>query len=135
MQLSQNRTRSSSEFFFLDPPTSIPVSYYLKDLGVQTDNMFSPSDQCTEDANKVRLLIFMIRLSLQDLLKLAFIPLYEALVRPHLECGMLACSPNLVTDINHLERIQRLVTTFVTGMRQLPYEEILQRLGLHSLQR
>ncbi len=56
-------------------------------------------------------------------------------MRQHLEYGMPACSPNLVADINHLERIQRLATSLVTGMRHLPYEERLQRLGLHSLQR
>ncbi len=48
---------------------------------------------------------------------------------------MPACSPNLVADIDHLERIQRLATRLVTGMRHLPYKERLQRLGLHSLQR
>ncbi len=48
---------------------------------------------------------------------------------------MQACSPNLVADINRLELIQRLSTRLVTGMRHLPYEERLQRLGLHSLQR
>ncbi len=32
-------------------------------------------------------------------------------------------------------RIERLATRLVTGMRHLPYEEKLQRLGLHSLQR
>ncbi len=97
--------------------------------------MFSPSAQCTEVANKARRLIFMIRRSIQDLSKSAFIPLYGVLVRPHLEYGMPACSPNLVAGINHLERIQRLATRLVTGMRHLPYEVILRRLGLHSLQR
>ncbi len=42
---------------------------------------------------------------------------------------------SLLADTNHLERIQRSATRFVTGIRQLPYEERLQRLGLHSLQR
>ncbi len=56
-------------------------------------------------------------------------------MRPRLEYGMPACSPNLVADINHLERIQRLATRLVTGMRHLPYGERLQRLGLQSLQR
>ncbi len=97
--------------------------------------MFSPSAQCNEAANKAKRLIFMIRRPFQDLSKSAFIPLYEALVRPHLEYGMPAGSPNFVADINHLERIQRLATRLVTGMRHLPYEERLQRLGLHSLQR
>ncbi len=105
--------------------TPIPVSTLVKDLGVQTDNMFSPSAQCTEAANKARQLILMIRRSFQDPSKSAFIPLYGALVRPHLEYGMPACSPNLVADINHLERIQRLATRLVSGMRYLPYEERL----------
>ncbi len=48
---------------------------------------------------------------------------------------MPACSSNFVADINHLERIQRLATRLVTGMRHLPYEVRLQRLGLHYLQR
>ncbi len=83
--------------------TPIPVSTIVKDLGVQTDFMFSPSAQCTEAANKARRLIFMIRRSFQDLSKSVFIPLYGALVRPHLAYGMPACSPNLVEDINHME--------------------------------
>ncbi len=59
----------------------------------------------------------MLRRSFQDLSKSVFIPLYRALVRPHLEYGMPASSPNLVADINHLQRIQRLATRLVTGMR------------------
>ncbi len=87
--------------------TTISVSQLVKDLGIQTDNMFFPPAQCTEAVNKASRLIFTIRRSLQDLLKSAFISLYGALVRPHLEYGMPACSPNLVADINHLEGIQR----------------------------
>ncbi len=112
--------------------TPIPLSKLVKDLGVQTDNMFSPSAQRTEAANKAKRLIFIIRRSFQDLSKSA---LYEAFVRPHLEYGMPAYSPNPVADIIHLERNQRLTTRLVTGMRHLPYEERLQLLGLHSLQR
>ncbi len=70
----------------------------------------------------------MTRRSFQDLWKSAFIPLYEALVRPHLEYGM----PNFVEEINHLERIPRLATRLVTGMRHLPYEESLQRRRLQA---
>ncbi len=79
--------------------------------------------------------IFMIRRSFQDLSKSAFIPLYRASVRPHLKYGMPACSPKLVADINHLERIQILVARLLTGMHHRLYEERLQRLGLYSLQR
>ncbi len=41
--------------------TPIPVFKLVKDLGVQADNMFSPSAQRTEAANKARRLIVMIR--------------------------------------------------------------------------
>ncbi len=93
-----NRVRSSPEIvFFPDVSgTPIPASSLIKDLGVQTDNMFSPSAQGTEAANKARRLIFMIKRSFQDLSKSAFIPLYGALVRPHFKYGMSACSSNLI---------------------------------------
>ncbi len=83
MQLSYNRARSSPEIvFFPDGSgTLIPVSKLAKDLGVQTNTMFSPSAQCTEAASKARRLIFNIRRSFQDLSKSAFIPLYEAAPR------------------------------------------------------
>ncbi len=39
-------------FFPDESGTPIPESKLVKDLGVQTDNMFFPSAQCTEAANK-----------------------------------------------------------------------------------
>ncbi len=49
--------------------TPITVSKLVKDLGVQTDNMVSPSAQCTEATNKASRLIFIIRHTFQDLSK------------------------------------------------------------------
>ncbi len=97
-------------FFPIGSGTAIPESKLIKDLGVQTDIMFSPFAQCTKAANKTRRLIFMIRRSFQDLSKSASIPLFGVLERLHLEYDMPAYSPNLIADINHLERIQRLAT-------------------------
>ncbi len=104
MEQSHNWARSSLRlsFFTNGSGTPMPVSKLVKDLGVQTDNMFFPFVHCTEVANKARRLIFMPRRSFQDLLKSDLIPLYGALVRPHLEYGMPARSPNRVADINHL---------------------------------
>ncbi len=42
---------------------AIPVSQLVKDLGVQTDYMLSPSVQCTEIGNKARRLTIKIRYS------------------------------------------------------------------------
>ncbi len=53
-------------------------------------------------------------------------------MRLHLKYGKPACSRNLVADINHLERIQRLATRLVAGMRHLAYEERLQRQRLRA---
>ncbi len=35
--------------------------------------------------------------------EVCFIPFYVSLVRPRLEFGVPACSPKMVTDVNHLE--------------------------------
>ncbi len=63
--------------FFSDVPgTPIPVSKLVKDLWVQTDNVFSPSARSTECVNNSRELIVMGRRFFQDISKMAFIPLY-----------------------------------------------------------
>ncbi len=58
-----------------------------------------------------------------------------ALVSPRFEFCVHLYSSNLVAAIKHLERIQWLATMLANGLRHLPYEERLQRLVLHSLQR
>ncbi len=70
----------------------VPVSKIVKDLEVQAYNVFSPS----ASANKARRLTLVISRSFQGLSKSAFILLKEDLVRPHLDCGIPACLPNLM---------------------------------------
>ncbi len=99
-------------------------------LSDQTDSVVSPSTQCTEAAYKARGLTFRITQSFLGLSIPACIPLYGALLRPHLEYGMPACLSNHESDINNLDRIQRLATWLVNCIRHLLYKEGLQRLGL-----
>ncbi len=54
---------------------------------------------------------------------------------PHLEYAMEANAPALRADINQLERVQRLATRLVRGLRHVPYEERLRQFNLFSLQR
>ncbi len=89
--------------------------------------------QCT--ASTTRRLLFMVRRSLCELSKTAFIPVYCAIVRPHLECAMEANAPTPRADINQLERVQRLATRLVRGLRHAPYEERLRQLNFFSLKR
>ncbi len=48
---------------------------------------------------------------------------------------MEAHAPTLRADINQLERVQRLATRIVRGLRHVPYEERLRQFNLFSLER
>ncbi len=56
-------------------------------------------------------------------------------MRTHLEYAMESNAPTLRADINQLERVQRLATRLVRGLRHAPYEERLRQLTLFSLER
>ena len=62
------------------------------------------------------------------------VPLYKALVRPHLEYCSLVWSPYLKKDILSIEKVQRRVTKMIPSISALKYEERLKRTGLISLE-
>ncbi len=72
-------------------------------------------------ANKARGMLYFIQRSFTCLTKEIFVPLYSALVRPHLEYAIRANCPYLKKDIKHLERIQRTATRWMKGLRGLTY--------------
>ncbi len=83
----------------------------------------------------VHFISFLVQRSFRELSKTTLTPLYYALVRPHLGYAMEANAPTLMADINQLERVQRLATRLVTGLRHVPYEDRLRQLNLFSLKR
>ena len=62
------------------------------------------------------------------------IPLYKAIVRPHLEYCIQAWRPHLRKDIDKLERVQRRATRMTPEMQTRCYEDRLQLCNLTTLE-
>ena len=75
----------------------------------------------------------VIRRSFTTLNQHNFVSLYKALVRSHLDYAISIWSPYKQKYKDAIENVQRRATKQLPGMKNIPYEERLQRLKLPTL--
>ena len=105
-----------------------------KDLRVLVHRTLSVSNNCAVAVKKANQMAGHIYRTVMHKSVQTGVPLYKAMVRPHLEYCSLVWSPYLKKDIQSIEKVQRRVTKMIPSISAINYEESLKRTGLISLE-
>ena len=104
-----------------------------KDIGVIIDSNLEFDKNINQKINKANSIMAVIRRSFTTLNQHNFVPLYKALVRSHLDYAISIWSPYKQKYKDAIENVQRRATKNLPGMKDISYQEKLERLKLPTL--
>ena len=108
----------------------------MKDLRVLVDEKLDVSQQCLLAAQKANCILSCIKRGVASRAREVIIPLYSALVRPHLGyCIHGSPAQEIMELLELLERVQKRATEMIRGLEHFSYENRLRELGLFNLEK
>ncbi|MEM7163782.1 MAG: reverse transcriptase family protein, partial [Bacteroidota bacterium] len=106
----------------------------IRDLGIEVSSDLKFAAHITQITNKCIRLVHNVFRSFQYKEREFLIKIFCTFIRPILEYGSEVWNPYHIGEIKQLERVQRLFSRKIIGLKELSYVQRLESLGLKSLE-